>query len=93
LYDAIEVRELLEGAGFTDVKITMVKKKAIAESVANCAKGFTEGNPVYFAIMDRDPSLLPKIQAEIERALIESFGEHPMVSPLQAWVFEAVKGL
>jgi len=43
--------------------------------------------------MDRDPSLLPKIQAEIERALIESFGEHPMVSPLQAWVFEAIRGL
>ena len=93
LYDAIEVRELLEGAGFADVKITMVRKKAIAESVANGAKGFTEGNPVYFAIMDRDPSLLPKIQAEIERALIESFGEHPMVSPLQAWVFEAIRGL
>jgi len=91
LHNAMEVRDLLEEAGFTDVKITMVRKKGIAESVSNAARGLIEGNPIYLAIMDRDPALLETIQNATEKALTEAYGDNPMVSPLQAWVFEAVK--
>lgn len=91
LHDPALLRDGLEAAGFTDVKITLVRKKGIADSAALAAKGLVEGNPVHIAIMERDPNLVKVIEDAIEKSLTASLGDKPMMSPLQAWVFEAVK--
>jgi SAM-dependent methyltransferase len=89
--DENETLQLLARCGFRDIKVDPVKKTGIIESATLAAKGFIEGLPIAKILMQRDPSLINKIEKALAKELIEQLGDNPMSSPLHAWVFEAVK--
>ena len=91
MYDDRELTTLARRAGFKSITTTLVKKEGISPSAADLAKGMVEGNPVYLAIIERDPSLLNKIKEHIKKTIAEKFGDKPVKSPLQAWVVEGIK--
>jgi ubiquinone/menaquinone biosynthesis C-methylase UbiE len=89
--DENETLELLQRSKFRDIKVDSVKRTGIIESAAIAAKGFIEGLPIAKILMQRDQSLIYKIEEVLAKELIVQLGDKPMHSPLQAWVFEAVK--
>jgi len=89
--DENETLQLLERSGFRDIQVHPVKKTGMIESATVAAKGFIEGLPIAKILMQRDPSLIYKIEEALAKELTEQLGDKPMHSPLQAWVFEAVK--
>lgn len=90
MYDAGELKKLAKDAGFKNVKVLLVKKEGISPSAAELATGIVEGNPVYLAIIEKDPSLVDSIKKQVQKALAEKFGE-PVKGTLHAWVTEGIK--
>jgi ubiquinone/menaquinone biosynthesis C-methylase UbiE len=90
MHDEKELKELSTNAGFSNVKVGLVKKEGYSSSTADLSIGIVEGNPIYLAITEKDPALVVKIRAHVNRALTEKYGESVRV-PLQAWVVEAIK--
>ena len=91
MHDERELGTLPRRAGFKDIKVVLVKKEGISPSAADLAKGMVEGNPVYLAINERDPSLINTIENHIQKVIAGKFGDKPTKSRLQAWVVEAIK--
>jgi len=91
MYDDRELTTLTRRAGFKSITTTLVKKEGVSPSAVDLAKGMVEGNPVYHAIIERDPSLLNTIKEHIQKVIAEKFGDKPVKSPLQAWVVEGIK--
>ena len=90
--DENETLQLLERSGFRDIKVDPVKKTGMIESANVAAKGFIEGLPIAKIIMQKDPSLIYKIEEALcKKELIEQLGDKPLSSPLFAWVFDAAK--
>lgn len=83
--------DLITERGFKNVKATLVKKEGVSPSAADLARGMVEGNPVYLAILERDPSLINVIKEHIRKVVAEKFGDKPLKSPLEAWVVEGIK--
>lgn len=83
--------DLITERGFKNVKATLVKKEGVSPSASDLAKGMVEGNPVYLAIQERDPSLINVIEEHIRKVVAEKFGDKPLKSPLEAWVVEGIK--
>lgn len=79
---------LLQQAGFSDIKQTLVSAPGTIKSAALAAQGMLQGLPVFMAISQKAPELLPQIEMALENELISQLGNHPLTSPLQAWVFE-----
>lgn len=91
MYDDRELTTVTRRAAFKNITTTLVKKEGVSPSAADLAKGMVEGNPVYLAILERDPSLINTIKERIQKVLAEKFGDKPLKSPLQAWVVEGSK--
>jgi len=89
--DKNETLQLLQRAGFRDIRVDSVKKTGMIESATVAAKGFIEGLPIAKVLMQRDPSLIYKIEEALTTELTEQLGDKPVSSPLRAWVFEALK--
>jgi len=90
MHDEKELRELPQNAGFKDVKVSLVKKEGYSSSTSDLAVGIVEGNPIYLAITEINPSLVDKITQHVRKVLREKYGESIKVQ-LQAWVVEAEK--
>lgn len=90
MYNEKELITLTEAAGFKNVNSSLVEKQGISSSAAELAAGMVEGNPVFLAITERDPSMVNVIKKEVEKKFIEKFGE-PVKSQLRAWVTEGLK--
>ncbi len=90
MYDEKELRELPAKAGFENVKVSLVKKEGYSSSTADLSVGIVEGNPIYLAIIEKDPALVSKIRDHVKKVLVEKYGDSITV-PLQAWVVEASK--
>jgi ubiquinone/menaquinone biosynthesis C-methylase UbiE len=88
-HDHDEIKEVLEDAGFRNVRIDVVDKASGASRAEDTATGLVQGNPVSVAIAERDPSLLPVITNAIAVALKRRFGEAEMRAPLRAIVVQA----
>lgn len=89
--DENETVRLLEDSGFKNIRVDSIAKIGTIESANIAAKGFIEGLPIAKILMQRDPSLIYKIEEALAKELIEQLGDKPMTSPLQAWVFEAMR--
>jgi len=83
--------QLLEDAGFSNIKSTVVDETGSIETAAMAAKGFIEGLPVVLAISKSNPSQIPIIQQALEVALSQQLSNHPLRSSLQALVFDVSK--
>ena len=91
MYREEEFQSLLKNAGFKNIKISLVKKEGVSASAADLAKGMVEVNPIYLAIVEKDPKLIGPIEKHVEKVLAEKFGNKPLKSPLAAWFCEAEK--
>lgn len=91
LHDKNELESLMKSAGFKNAKATLVKKDGISSGAADLAKGMVDGNPIYLAIIEKDPSSVEPIRKKVEKVLAEKFGDKPLKSPLAAWVCEGEK--
>jgi hypothetical protein len=67
-----------------------VEKQGVSPSATDLATGMVEGNPVFLAITERDPSMVNVIKKEVAKKFIEKSGE-PVKSQLRAWVTEGLK--
>ena len=91
MHDKNELENLMKAAGFKNANATLVKKEGISASAADLAKGMVEGNPIFLAIVEKDPSLIEPIEKKVENILAEKFGNNPLKSSLAAWVCEGEK--
>jgi SAM-dependent methyltransferase len=79
---------LIKQAGFANVQSFLVNKKGEAPTASVAAKGFLYGLPVFGNNVPED---IEPIEKELTSLLGEKLGSEPLVSPLQAWVYQAVK--
>jgi SAM-dependent methyltransferase len=91
MFNEKELESLTAGAGFRQIKISLVKKEGISASASDLATGMIEGNPIYLSICERDPSLVEPIKEHVQKELAKRFGDKPLKSPLHAWVCEVEK--
>ncbi len=86
-----QTHSLLEKAEFKNIKASAVTKEGKIESAASAAHGFIQGLPVFMAITQKNPDLIPQIIKTLEFELADQLGDQPLRSPLCALVFEADK--
>lgn len=91
MYDTAEIESLLKIAGFKNIKVENKKMHGYSDSPANAVTAFTEGNPVYLQVMERDPALLPVFQNMLLEAFIKEFGTGRFDIPLSEFIASANK--
>jgi len=89
--DENETMRIVKQSGFRDIHVDAVRTTGIIESANIAARGFIQGLPIAKIIVQKDPSLIYKIQEKLAEELITQLGDKPMHSLLLAWAFEAVK--
>lgn len=85
------LRSLATDNGFVRATITLVKQNGHSDSPLDAAKGMIQGTPILKEITDRDPSAVKPIVELLRNEISKTFGDGPVVNPLQAWVGEALK--
>ena len=91
LFKEEEIHALTHNAGFSGIKIELIKKELSSPSAKNASIGIVEGNPIYTFINAHNPALLEPIRSSVEKELEKKFGSHTLKAPMQAWVIEAIK--
>lgn len=91
MYDPAEIEALLNNAGFKNINVVNKKMEGYSESPDNAVTAFTEGNPIYLQIMERDPAILPVFQKMLKEELIKEFGEGRFTIPLSEFIATAEK--
>lgn len=86
MHDERVTRELVAGAGFTDVSVTPVRFTAEAPSAHHAAIGLVRGNPVLAAIEERGTVGADEIVEAVAAALARELGDRPMRAPMSAYV-------
>ena len=81
----------LLASGFKNIKASAVEKEGVSPSAKDAAIGIVEGNPIYNLIVQKDPNLVDVIRSAVEQKIAEAYGDHPLKTPLRAWVLEAQK--
>ena len=80
---------LLLGAGFETAAVETVRRTGVASSPRAAAVGLVLGNPMAGELSARGPGVLDEALHEVERALVERFGEGPFEAGLEALVATA----
>lgn len=91
MYDPVEIEGLLKNAGFNNIKVENKKIEGYSESPDNAVTAFTEGNPVYLQIMERNPAILPVFQKMLREELVKEFGPGKFKIPLSEFIAVANK--
>jgi ubiquinone/menaquinone biosynthesis C-methylase UbiE len=91
MHNENELREYMLNAGFDRISIKEVQKEGSSDSAFNIAKGFIEGNPIYLELLEKDASAIPVLIERIEKEIRAKCGDHPVHSPLNAYVVSAYK--
>jgi len=89
LHDPAMVSRLLDGTGFVSVQWERRDRTGVSPSAAAAVIGLIEGNPIYFAIMERGPAAVADIKAAVARNIAAALGDHPLRCPLRAIFFSA----
>ena len=89
LHDEAAVRQLFNGAGFTDVGCDTIDVLGESVSAQLAARGLVSGSPAVAQIEQRDASTIPAITDEIAARLTAAGGSAPMRLPMRARVFTA----
>ncbi len=90
-YDKDEIYKLLSEAGFKSINIETIERDAKFESAANVSKAFVDGNPMIVQLRERDSSRIPIVKNELEKAIIEKYGDNHVMSKGEAIVCTAEK--
>lgn len=91
MYDPAEIESLLINAGFNQIEVKNKKMEGYSESPDNAVTAFTEGNPIYLQIMERDPAILPVFQKALREELVKEFGTGRFTIPLSEFIATAIK--
>lgn len=91
MYDIGEMETLLKNAGFNNINVENKKIEGYSESPDNAVTAFSEGNPIYLQIMERDPAILPVFQKMLREELVKEFGEGRFTIPLSEFIATANK--
>jgi SAM-dependent methyltransferase len=83
--DPIALERDLRTAGFVNVVCDDVSERSYSVDASGVARGLIEGSPLRAEIVARDPSAIPTIVAQVERALAASLGT-PLDGALRAFV-------
>ncbi|EHQ26117.1 class I SAM-dependent methyltransferase [Mucilaginibacter paludis] len=86
-----DTKEMLQQAGFSTIKSSLVTQSGQIASAASAAKGFLHGLPVFTVLSHKAPGLMPHIEHSLEKELAAQLGDHPLISPLKAWIFDIIK--
>jgi ubiquinone/menaquinone biosynthesis C-methylase UbiE len=86
--DPVELRALVEAAGFANVRVDTTALVADASSAADLAVGFVRGNPLWNQLVERGIDA-DAFQARVEDGLRRAFGHAPCRSPMSAHVVTA----
>lgn len=89
-YDCYANSELVRGAGFSDVRVSVVSAR-VETKLTELARGVVCGNPGVFEISERASADPETIVAAVTRAFEREFGSGRPLTPWQAFVFEATK--
>ena len=92
MHEEQATRELLVGAGFSDVTVVPVRFTAEAPSAHHAAVGLVRGNPVLAAIEERGTVGADEIIEAVGAALARELGDKPMRAPMLAHVVSGRKG-
>jgi ubiquinone/menaquinone biosynthesis C-methylase UbiE len=88
-HDQEEVRRVLAGAGFSDIRVEGVSKTSAPTRVEDAGIGLVQGTPVSLAIAERDAALIPIITKAMSDALQRHFGDATFRAPMRAIIAEA----
>ena len=83
------IKDSLDVAGFTDLRIAVLRLKKTVPEVATYAQALVLGNPLVDQIRARGSIDPERVIEELAEVLPREFGTDPMGVPLQAIVFEA----
>jgi ubiquinone/menaquinone biosynthesis C-methylase UbiE len=84
-HEDVIMSDLRQG-GFSDITIENVLYHGYSPSPRSAALGLVKGNPIYTAIMDKEPGELDVIISEMEGRFKERFGKKDLSLPLSAFV-------
>jgi ubiquinone/menaquinone biosynthesis C-methylase UbiE len=91
MYIPEEITGLMQNAGFKDVKVEHKNIEGFSDSPENAVKAFTEGNPIYLQIQERDELALGKIQAMLLHEFRKEYGNSSFKIPLSEFITTARK--
>lgn len=91
MHDKETTRELVAGAGFSDVSVIPVRFTAEAPSARHAAIGMVRGNPVLAAIEERGTVGADEVIQAVAAALARELGDGPMRAPMLAYVVSGRK--
>jgi len=88
-HDPAAARDLLERAGFANVRTEHVPLVAEAPTAEHAAIGLVQGSPVLSAILERGGVAPETIVAAVAAALAREHGDRPLRATMKAWVVSA----
>src|SRR6516164_8255798 len=88
-YQIDPIKESLIDAGFTDIRVAVVRLEKEIPDTARFARGLVHGNPLIDQIKARGGVDPDRIVNALAQALRQEFGSDPGRMPLQAIVFSA----
>ena len=91
MHDEVAIRQMLQDAGFSDIKIERSQKLSVCSSAKEAAESLTNGGAIYNELMNRDPASIGAVRALTEKMLAETYGTAPMVAPMSALITQAWK--
>lgn len=91
MHEAEATRDLVAGAGFSDVTVIPVRFTAESPSARHAAVGLVRGNPVLAAIEERGTVGAEEVIEAVGGALARELGDAPMRAPMLAYVVSARK--
>lgn len=92
MHDEESTRELVAGAGFSDVSVIPVRFTAQAPSAKHAAIGLVRGNPILAAIEERGTVGADEVIEAVAAALARELGDNPMRAPMLAYVVSGRRG-
>lgn len=90
-YDKDLIFQLLQEAGFINIKLEVVQKEAYYAAADDLIKGFVDGSPLAAYLTQLTPSLRQTIREQLHKEIIDELGEKEIISPMQAIVCSAIK--
>jgi ubiquinone/menaquinone biosynthesis C-methylase UbiE len=85
------MRQLLEDAGFSDIRLETVQIMSRYDNADVVVKGFCEGSPLAAYLKDFDSTVKERVKQKMKEEIQRKFGAQSNEVPLQAIVCEAVK--
>jgi ubiquinone/menaquinone biosynthesis C-methylase UbiE len=91
MYNPSEMEGYMKTAGFNNISVDNVKLEGTSPSAEDAAIGFSEGNPIYTAICERDKNMLPEIKKTLAEKFSKEFGATNLKIPLSLFVTQGTK--